>query len=57
LVRADGVGVPFGASKSSIETKVGSPPMVRRTSPAASEASTFAPSASSAAQPRRKTAW
>ncbi len=37
-------------SKSSMETKVGSPPMVRRTSPACSAASTFSPSASSAAQ-------
>ena len=37
-------------SKSSIETKVGSPPMVSRTSPASSSASTFLPKASSAAQ-------
>ena len=39
-----------GASKSSIDTKVGSPPMVRRTSWAARSASTRSPSASMAAQ-------
>ncbi|GJE58171.1 hypothetical protein MPOCJGCO_0250 [Methylobacterium trifolii] len=38
------------ASKSSIETKVGSPPMVRRTSWAARSASTRSPSASIDAQ-------
>ena len=37
-------------SKSSMETKVGSPPMVRRTSPAAREASTLRPRASRAVQ-------
>ena len=39
-----------GDSKSSTDTKVGSPPMVRRTSCAARSASTRSPSASMAAQ-------
>ena len=38
------------ASKSSIETKVGSPPAVRRTSPALRSVSTRLPSPSSASQ-------
>ena len=37
-------------SRSSIDTKVGSPPIVRRTSPAVRSASTFSPSASSFCQ-------
>jgi hypothetical protein len=46
LGRAQGVGVPFGASRSFTATKVGSPPMVRRTSPADQfAASTAAPRA------------
>ena len=46
-----------GPSMSSIETNVGSPPIVRRTSPAASRASTSCPSASIAPIALRCTAW
>ena len=45
FVRPVGVGGPLGIDLVSIETNVGSPPTVSRTSPAASRSSTRAPSA------------
>jgi hypothetical protein len=58
LGRADRGGVPLGASKSSMDTKVGSPPMVRRTSPAASAPRPPSrPACQRSAQLSRRRAW